>query len=189
MQESVILVDPSNRTIGYGEKYDIHRRGIRHRAFSVFLVDDEGRTLLQRRYEGKYHSGGLWANSCCGHPRPKESIRRAAERRLNEELGVLAPLKPCFTTAYSAQLDNGMSENEIVTIFVGRFTGELNLNPLEATDTALVPLDALYTYVEDDPSRYSVWLRHYLRNHYAQLDNAHKWYRDPRLSLGLAANM
>jgi len=117
MSETVILVSPTDRTLGYGDKMDVHRRGLRHRAFSVFLVDDAGRLLLQRRHPNKYHSGGLWANSCCGHPRPKERINRAAERRTFEELGVRPHLSPVFQTAYAAEFENGMTENEVVTVF------------------------------------------------------------------------
>lgn len=171
MPESVILVSPANRTLGYGEKLDVHRKGLRHRAFSVFLVDDCGRTLLQKRYEGKYHSGRLWANSCCGHPRPREPITQAAERRLFEELGVHVTLTPSFTTAYEAELDNGMFENEVVTIFFGRFMGGLNPNPLEVIDTELVSPDTLKEQVSSYPSRYSFWLRYYMENHFEAISS------------------
>lgn len=164
--DSVILVSPANRTQGYGEKLEVHRKGLRHRAFSVFLVDEFGRTLLQQRYEGKYHSGRLWANSCCGHPRPREPITQAAERRLFEELGIHVPLTPSFTTTYEAELDNGMIENEVVTIFFGRFAGGLEPNPLEVIDTKLVAPDDLARDIESNAPRYSYWLTYYMQDHF-----------------------
>ena len=85
--EPLILVDESNRAIGAAPKQAIHVAGLLHRAFSIFMVDARGRILLQQRNPRKYHSGGLWANSCCGHPRPGERTVTAARRRLNEELG------------------------------------------------------------------------------------------------------
>ncbi|MDJ0683216.1 MAG: isopentenyl-diphosphate Delta-isomerase [Alphaproteobacteria bacterium] len=167
--EQVILVSPSGRKTGYGEKHEVHRLGLRHRAFSVFLFDHQGRTLLQRRHPGKYHSGGLWANSCCGHPRPKEPIRRAARRRVHEELGVWADLTPAFTTAYFVDFGNGMTENEVVTVFTGRLTQDLALNPIEVTETVYSSLPNLRDDWRSTPERYAYWLQHYLRNHFPAL--------------------
>src|SRR6516225_11688454 len=113
-EEKVILVDENNRATGAAGKTMVHRRGLLHRAFSIFLLDDRGRIVLQRRNPNKYHSGGLWANSCCGHPRPGEQTLSAARRRLNEELGISDPLEFGFFARYSAELDHGMRENELV---------------------------------------------------------------------------
>src|SRR5262245_24219746 len=112
--EQLILVDERNRAVGTGGKDAIHRKGLLHRAFSIFIVDARGRILLQQRNPKKYHSGGLWANSCCGHPRPGERTVVAARRRLNEELGLTAALSFAFFARYRADLDHGMQENEFV---------------------------------------------------------------------------
>ena len=96
--ENVILVTADNTAIGQAKKLDAHRRGLLHRAFSVFLFDTDGKWVLQKRAEHKYHSGGLWANACCGHPRPGEDIKDAAERRLYEEIGLRETLAPRLTT-------------------------------------------------------------------------------------------
>ena len=117
--EQLILVDESNRATGSGGKTAVHRAGLLHRAFSIFVVDDRGRILLQRRNPKKYHSGGLWANSCCGHPRPGERTVTAARRRLNEELGVSSDLMFGFFSRYRTELDNGMHENEFVYVYFG----------------------------------------------------------------------
>src|SRR5262245_41323854 len=90
----VVLVDCNDKKIGTIDKLDAHRRGLLHRAFSVIVTDNKGRLLLQKRAAAKYHSGGLWTNSCCGHPRPGEAVRAAARRRLREEMGINIPLAP-----------------------------------------------------------------------------------------------
>ena len=117
--EKLILVDERNRATGSGGKAAIHRAGLLHRAFSIFVVDERGRILLQQRNPQKYHSGGLWANSCCGHPRPGERTVVAARRRLNEELGVTSDLSFGFFSRYRTELDNGMHENEFVYVYFG----------------------------------------------------------------------
>src|SRR3954470_22253251 len=104
MTEQMILVDEHDREVGVAEKMDVHRRGVLHRAFSVFVFHPDGRLLMQRRANGKYHSPGLWSNSACGHPRPGEDNRLAAQRRLREELGVTAELEEAFAFTYRVQL-------------------------------------------------------------------------------------
>src|SRR3954466_12617715 len=108
LDESLILVDEHNRAAGTAGKQAVHRAGLLHRAFSIFLVDSKGRIVLQQRHPRKYHSGGLWANSCCGHPRPGERTIAAAARRLDEELGVASALRFGFYDRYHCDLDNAM---------------------------------------------------------------------------------
>jgi isopentenyl-diphosphate Delta-isomerase len=164
-QETLILVDERNRKTGEGEKLAVHRLGQLHRAFSIFLFDPEGRILLQRRYAGKYHSGGLWANTCCGHPRIGEKTLTAAHRRLGEELGASANLHFGFRARYETPLDHGLTENELVYVYAGRFDGGLALNPEEVSATELMPLDELLQDARTRPERYAYWLRHYLAQH------------------------
>ncbi|MGL4242499.1 MAG: isopentenyl-diphosphate Delta-isomerase [Beijerinckiaceae bacterium] len=168
-QEMLILVDEHNRRIGLGEKLDVHLKGQLHRAFSIFLADDEGRVLLQRRDAGKYHSGGLWANTCCGHPRFDEKTLPAANRRLGEELGMSASLHYAFQARYETRLDRGLTENELVYVYVGRIAGEPDPNPVEVSETRLVTLQELVKDAARHPESYAYWLRHYLGRHRDQL--------------------
>lgn len=170
--ELLILVDAHNRALGQAEKWSVHKKGLLHRAFSIFLVDVEGRVLVQRRSEAKYHSAGLWANSCCGHPRPGERTAAAAKRRLGEELGATAPLQYGFRAQYRTELPNGLTENEIVYVFFGRVSDsglELALNPEEVSEVAWVTPEELQQDIARRPKRYAYWLRYYMKNHYAAI--------------------
>ncbi|WP_170984599.1 isopentenyl-diphosphate Delta-isomerase [Rhodoligotrophos defluvii] len=170
-REALILIDERNRRVGTAEKYPVHRQGLLHRAFSIFLFDGEGRMLLQRRAAGKYHSAGLWANTCCGHPRPGETTHRAAARRLVEELNIAADLSFAFHARYQAKLDRGMIENEFVYIFGGRApNGKITPDPAEADRVALRPLDELAREIAAAPRAYAYWLRHYMAHHRPALD-------------------
>ncbi|MCA3582468.1 MAG: isopentenyl-diphosphate Delta-isomerase [Methylocystis sp.] len=164
-EEALILVDERNRKTGEGEKLATHRKGLLHRAFSIFLFDNRERILLQRRYAGKYHSGGLWANTCCGHPRAGEKTLTAANRRLGEELGAAARLTFGFRARYETALDHGLTENELVYVYAGRFDGILDLNPEEVSETESVALPDLVNDAVRRPERYAYWLRHYLAQH------------------------
>lgn len=176
--EQLILVDPRNRAIGQAEKWSVHKAGLLHRAFSIFLVDAEGRVLVQRRSRAKYHSAGLWANSCCGHPRPGERTATAARRRLGEELGATAPLRYGFRAQYRTALPNGLTENEIVYVFFGREpAAPLALNPDEVSEVAWSTPAALQRDITDHPRKYAYWLRYYMKNHYAAILRAVKAIR------------
>lgn len=170
--EEVILVDARNSRIGTGEKLSVHRQGLLHRAFSIFLVDWRGAVLLQRRHPAKYHSGGLWANTCCGHPRPGEPTIKGARRRLFEELGVRAALTRAFQTEYYARFDNGLSENEIVSIYVGPLAGELQPQPEEVVELTTMTLAELSEAVQREPGAYAYWLHHYLSQHRYALEQS-----------------
>jgi isopentenyl-diphosphate delta-isomerase len=167
--EQLILVDESNRAIGTGGKNAVHRAGLLHRAFSIFLADDRGRLLLQQRHPRKYHSGGLWANSCCGHPRPGERTMSAARRRLHEELGVDCPLTFGFFSRYRAELDHGMEENEFVYVYFGVLKSHPLPAPVEISDIAFLALGELDRRMRRQPAAYTFWLRHYFRNHLADI--------------------
>lgn len=167
MIEELILVDARNRAIGRAEKLHVHHAGLRHRAFSIFLVDQSGRLLLQQRSRAKYHSAGLWANACCGHPRPGENTRQAARRRLTEELGATTPLRYGFRAHYHTALPNGLTENEIVYVFFGLTPAVVAPNPGEVAGLAHLNLAQLQADIARQPRRYAYWLRHYMKNHYA----------------------
>jgi isopentenyl-diphosphate delta-isomerase len=160
--EHLILVDADDREIGTAEKIDAHRRALLHRAFSVIVWDSEGRQLLQKRAASKYHSGGLWTNACCGHPRPDEPVADAAQRRLGEEMGISCPLEWLGTVQYHAAFDNGLSEHEIVHVFRGRYDGPLQPDPAEAEDYRWSSIEEIRSDIAAEPDRFSVWYLRYI---------------------------
>jgi isopentenyl-diphosphate delta-isomerase len=170
--EPLILVDERNRAVGTAGKEAVHRAGALHRAFSIFLVDARGRILLQQRSPRKYHSGGLWANSCCGHPRPGERTLAAARRRLNEELGVRDPLSFGFFARYRADLDHRMRENELVYVYFGRLLSAPKPDPDEVAQVGLASLREIASRMRQDPNSFTYWMRHYVRNHRAEIARA-----------------
>lgn len=159
--DRVVLVDTTDRQIGTAEKLAVHRDGRLHRAVSVFLFDDEGRWLLQRRADGKYHSPRLWSNTACTHPRPGELPADAASRRLEEEMGVRCLLRPAFTRVYRAELagPERLVEHELDHVFVGRFAGAPRPAPAEVSEWRWAETDALLTDLDTQPERYTPWFR------------------------------
>jgi isopentenyl-diphosphate delta-isomerase len=167
--EALILVDESNRAVGTAGKTAVHRKGLLHRAFSIFIVDERGRIVLQQRSRKKYHSAGLWANSCCGHPRPGERTLAAAHRRLNEELGIFSPLSFGFFSRYQTDLDKGMQENELVYVFFGPLTAPPRPDPAEVAKVELTNPAELKRRIAQQPNAFAYWLRHYMDNHAADI--------------------
>jgi len=161
-RETLILVDADDREIGTSEKIDAHRRDLLHRAFSVIIWDSAGRQLLQKRALGKYHSGGLWTNACCGHPRPGEAVEAAAVRRLGEEMGFACALEWLGIVQYHASFENGLSESEIVHVFRGRYEGPLRPDPAEAEGYQWCALERIRSDIAAAPDRFSVWFRRYI---------------------------
>lgn len=160
--EMLVLVDSSDRELGTAEKLDAHVRGVLHRAFSIIVWDSRGRMLLQQRDAGKYHSGGLWTNTCCGHPRPGEATHAAALRRLQEEMGFTCELTPLGTISYRAEFANGLIEHELVHVFRGLFDGTVVPNSAEAQAYAWATLDEIRAAIARAPEDYSVWFRQYV---------------------------
>jgi len=158
-EEFVLLVDENDQPTGTMEKMDAHRTGELHRAFSVFLFDDEGRTLLQRRAPGKYHSPGLWTNACCSHPRPGEDLVEAARRRVREELGVRVSPEPKFHFRYHARFENGLIENELDHVLFATLTGTCTPDPSEVDALRWVGASELTNELEAHPERFTIWLR------------------------------
>jgi isopentenyl-diphosphate Delta-isomerase len=168
-EEQLILVDERNRATGFGGKTAVHRAGLLHRAFSIFIVDDRGRIVLQQRSRVKYHSGGLWANSCCGHPRRGERTASAARRRLGEELGLASDLSFGFFARYQADLGNGMHENEFVYVYFGRLLSEPKPDPSEVADVVQLSFDDIRRRIAREPDAFTFWFKHYFRNHGAEI--------------------
>ncbi|MBK6341221.1 MAG: isopentenyl-diphosphate Delta-isomerase [Flavobacteriales bacterium] len=158
-EERVLLVNERDEPVGTMGKLQAHEEGALHRAFSVFLFNDEGRLLMQRRAPGKYHSAGLWTNTCCSHPRPNEPVADAACRRLKEEMGIDVPVEHRFSFLYKASFDNGLHEHELDHVFFGSFNGEPEPASEEADDWKYLHPDALEADLAAHPERYTVWLR------------------------------
>jgi len=134
MIEKIMLVNKNDRMMGYAEKMKVHKEGKLHRAFSIFVFNKEGQLLIQKRAKTKYHSGGLWSNTCCGHQRFGESLEKSAHRRLKEEMRFDCGLEEKFTFTYKIKFDNGLTENEYDHVFVGSFDGEPRPNPKEVSE-------------------------------------------------------
>lgn len=158
-QEFVILVDEHDRETGRMEKMEAHRQGVLHRAFSVFIFNSAGEWLLQQRATGKYHSGGLWTNSCCSHPRPGETVADAALRRLGEEMGIAVPLTYRFQFIYKAALDQNLTEHELDHVFTGQFDGTPVLSPDEAMAWKWMTTDDIRAAIAANPEAFTVWFR------------------------------
>lgn len=157
--EHVVLVDPDDQPVGTMEKMRAHAEGRLHRAFSVFVFDPAGRLLLQQRAASKYHSAGLWSNTCCGHPRPGEPLEAAAPRRLLEEMGFRTELRPLFRFLYRAEIGPGMAEHEVDHVLAGTFAGDPAPDPAEVGDWKWQDLEAVLADVARRPQAYTAWLR------------------------------
>lgn len=163
-QESVILVDEQDHETGVMEKMEAHRQGLLHRAFSVFVFNGQGELLLQRRALSKYHSAGLWTNTCCSHPRPGEATLDAAHRRLREEMGMDCDLALKTTFIYKTPFDNGLTEHELDHVFTGRSDQQPLINTGEVEGFAWKPLAVIRKDMEAQPELYTSWFRIALQN-------------------------
>jgi isopentenyl-diphosphate delta-isomerase len=132
MIEEVILVDKKDSVVGFMEKMEAHRLGLLHRAFSVFVFNSKGELMLQKRAKSKYHSGGLWTNTCCSHPRPNETVIEAVKRRMQEEMGFICEVEEKFSFIYKAKLDNELTEHEYDYVLFGTYDDKPLLNAEEA---------------------------------------------------------
>ena len=153
------------------DKLDVHRRGLRHPAVSVFVMCGDD-VLIQRRALAKYHTPGLWANTCCTHPHWGEAATDCAARRLEEELGLSGlPLRACDTVEYRADVGGGLTEHEMVGIFMARVAArpDCTPNPAEVMDTRWIALSDLAAQVASDPARFTPWLRIYMQRHAARI--------------------
>ena len=159
MIEKVILVDKNDNEVGTMEKQEAHVKGLLHRAFSVFIFNDKNELLLQRRAVNKYHSGGLWTNTCCSHPRQNEKTKDAAKRRLLEEMGMRSTLKKQFDFVYKAKLDNNLYEHEFDHVFFG-FTNDLPIiNPEEVEEYTYKTLEDIGNEMKTIPDKYTEWFK------------------------------
>ena len=170
----VILVNEFDEEIGTMEKLEAHQKGLLHRAFSIFLFNDKNELLLQKRANGKYHSEGLWTNTCCSHPSPGESIVFAANRRLKEEMGLSCDLMSIFSFIYNVELENGLYEHELDHVVIGFGNDNPVINPLEASMFCWKSMDEIIKDIDDNPMNYTSWFKIIMEDHLGKINNALK---------------
>ena len=159
MNDLLILVDQNDNEIGLMEKLAVHQTGTLHRAFSVFVFNSKGELLLQQRADGKYHSGGLWTNTCCSHPVNGEEIGSTIKKRLKDEMGIECETNFQFSFIYKAEFDNGLIEHELDHVYFGKSDEIPMLNFLEAKDWKYISLDNLQKAIQQNPKDYTTWLK------------------------------
>ena len=157
--EQVILVDVDDCEIGVMEKMEAHKLAVLHRAFSVFLFNPNGKMLLQQRALTKYHSAGLWTNTCCSHPRPGEILENAVSRRLIEEMGITAKVYKAFDFIYQAELPDNLNEHEFDHVFIGNFDDEVRPNHLEVANFVYQSIEEIDANLQSHPEKYTVWFK------------------------------
>lgn len=155
--QQVILVNEADEAIGAMEKMEAHRKGVLHRAFSVFIFNNNHEMLLQQRADNKYHSAGLWTNACCSHPAPGEETKAAALRRLEEEMGFSVPLEKIFSFTYRAPFANGLIEHEYDHVFVGKYDGPVRPDPSEVKNFVFKSMGEIEKLVEERPGDFTAW--------------------------------
>ncbi|WP_339629789.1 isopentenyl-diphosphate Delta-isomerase [uncultured Maribacter sp.] len=170
-EEEVILVNQENEQIGTMPKMEAHEKALLHRAFSVFIVNDDGEIMLQQRAASKYHSPLLWTNTCCSHQRVGESNLDAGKRRLQEEMGFEAELKELFSFIYKAPFDNGLTEHEYDHVMIGNFNKEPKINPEEVEAWKWMSPELVKKDITDNPKEYTVWFKIIFEKFYQHLFN------------------
>ncbi|MBA4851544.1 isopentenyl-diphosphate Delta-isomerase [Emticicia sp. BO119] len=155
----IIVVNDIDEEVGSGEKLRVHQQGLLHRAFSVLIFNDNNELLIHQRVFNKYHSGGLWTNTCCGHPNVNESIKTAAERRLGEEMGFTCNLDFLYKFHYKTTFDNQLTENEIDHVFTGVYNNTFEVNPAEVLDYKWVSVANIVEAIANNPQNYTFWFK------------------------------
>ena len=158
-EDNVILVDKNDNQVGLMPKLEAHQKGVLHRAFSIFIFNNKYELLLQKRAYSKYHSGGLWTNTCCSHPRENEDILDAANRRLIEEMGIETSLRKVYEFTYKAELDNDLIEHEFDHVFYGVYNEDPSINTDEAEGFKWIDMDSLNEDIKTNGHIYTVWFK------------------------------
>ena len=158
-EENVILVNQLDEQIGIMPKMEAHEKALLHRAFSVFIMNDKGETMIQQRAAHKYHSPLLWANTCCSHQRVGETNIEAGKRRLKEEMGIETELRELFSFIYKAPFDNGLTEHELDHVMIGYYNGEPILDPEEVAAWKWMKPEDIKKDISVHPDNYSAWFK------------------------------
>lgn len=172
MEELVVLVDEQDNQLGLMPKMEAHEKAVLHRAFSVFVFNDQGELMLQQRAADKYHSPLLWTNTCCSHQRDGETSLEAGKRRLQEEMGFVCELEEIFSFVYKAPFDNGLTEHELDHVMVGTYNGEPNINPEEVESYKWMSLEGVKEDMEQNPDEYTAWFKIIFQESYSKLKGA-----------------
>lgn len=159
MEEYVVLVNPEDSVLGLMEKQQAHINGLLHRAFSVFLFNDQGEMLLQKRAAEKYHSPNQWTNAVCSHPRNGESYLEGAKRRVKEELGIETELSEKFNFIYKADVGSGLWEHELDYVFTGTYNADFNLNKNEVEEVRYISMKDLDQEISEYPEQFTEWFK------------------------------
>lgn len=170
-EEHVILVDVNDKPIGLMEKIEAHEKALLHRAFSVFIMNSKGELMLQRRAFSKYHSPGLWTNTCCSHQRDKETSLEAGIRRLEEEMGFSVSLEEKFSFVYKTAFDNGLTEHEYDHVLLGYYEGVPVINKEEVEEWKWMDLEAVRENILITPNSYTSWFKIIFEKFYNHLVN------------------
>lgn len=157
--KNVILVDQNDVPRGIMEKMEAHQKGELHRAFSIFIFNSKNELLLQKRTLNKYHSGGLWTNTCCSHPLPGEDLKESAHKRLQEEMGFDCTLNNVFHFIYRSELDNRLTEHELDHVFIGHYNNAPDINTEEAMEWKYMSIDEIKQGLKLNPEQYTVWFK------------------------------
>ncbi|MDA7693618.1 isopentenyl-diphosphate Delta-isomerase [Flavobacteriaceae bacterium] len=158
-EEKVVLVDTEDNPIGTMPKMEAHEKAVLHRAFSVFILNEKGELMLQQRALHKYHSPGLWTNTCCSHQREGEGNIEAGKRRLKEEMGFSTSLEALFSFIYKAPFDNGLTEHELDHVLLGYYKEPPMINLKEVAAWKWMNLDAVAKALEENPEEFTVWFK------------------------------
>ncbi len=158
-EEKVILVNENDEQIGLMPKLEAHEKALLHRAFSVFILNDKQELMLQQRAQHKYHSPGLWTNTCCSHQREGETNLEAGTRRLQEEMGFITPLKETISFIYKAPFDNGLTEHELDHVMVGHYEDNPVINPEEVADWKWMAIEDIKEDMAKNPDLYTAWFK------------------------------
>ena len=171
MEEQVILVDKNDNQIGLMNKMEAHEKALLHRAFSVFVFNDNNELMLQQRAAEKYHSPLLWANTCCSHQRNGEANLDAGKRRLEEEMGFTCTLEEKFSFIYKAPFDNGLTEHELDYVMVGTYNGKPKINPDEVASYKWMSIEAVKKDIAIQPEIYTEWFKIIFKEFYSQISS------------------
>ena len=170
-EEMLILVDENDNQIGTMGKMEVHRKGLLHRAFSVFIINEKNELLLQQRAFSKYHSPGLWTNTCCSHQHEGETSIQAAKRRLNQEMGINTSLEFLFSFIYKAEFENGLIEHEFDHVIIGRSNQDPKVDKNEAESWKWVSVDLILKDIAINQDKYTVWFKIIFQRFYNYLKN------------------
>ena len=152
-------MDENDVPRGTMEKMDAHKKAELHRAYSVFIFNSKKELLLQRRAYHKYHSGGLWTNTCCSHPQPDENLKASAQKRLNEEMGIDCDLEHLFHFIYKAKLDNELTEHELDHVFIGHYNSSPKINTQEVVEWKFMAIHEIQQSLKQNPEQFTTWFK------------------------------